>query len=91
MTSIMIFLLLTPALLIAAFPFLWPRLKGSSNRSPLPPGPPRRFLVGNLFDIPRFRAWHTFLRWKDDYGLFILAVQLRNTNPMAMCRGCGVC
>jgi len=75
----MISLLLTPALLIAAFPFLWPRLKGLANRSLLPPGPPRKFLVGNLFDIPRFCAWHTFLRWKERYGDVVYAEALGNS------------
>ncbi|OJA16744.1 hypothetical protein AZE42_09320 [Rhizopogon vesiculosus] len=46
---------------------------------PLPPGPPRRFLVGNLFDIPRFNAWHKFLQWKDQYGDIVYAEALGNS------------
>ncbi|KAF5354610.1 hypothetical protein D9757_012338 [Collybiopsis confluens] len=44
---------------------------GSGNtkrRSLLPPGPPRKPLVGNLFDIPREKAWLQFTQWHGQYG-----------------------
>ncbi|KAG1849428.1 cytochrome P450 [Suillus subalutaceus] len=81
----MISMLPTSVALLAVCAFLlvlWPfraRLKGSFNQSPLPPGPPRRFLVGNLLDIPRFRAWHKFLQWKDQYGDVVYAEALGNS------------
>ncbi|KAG2335457.1 cytochrome P450 [Suillus weaverae] len=65
--------------LVAICAFL---LVGSFNRNPqypLPPGPPRRLLVGNLLDIPRFRAWHKFLQWKDQYGDVVYAEALGNS------------
>lgn len=46
------------------------RTSFSSNRNgtPLPPGPPRRWLVGNAFDFPRLRSWVKFTEWRDRYG-----------------------
>ncbi|KAG1780854.1 cytochrome P450 [Suillus placidus] len=69
------------AFLLVVWPFR-ARLKGSFNRNPqypLPPGPPRSLLVGNLLDIPRFRAWHKFLQWKDQYGDVVYAEALGNS------------
>lgn len=34
----------------------------------LPPGPKRRFLIGNLLDMPKEREWLTFDRWAKEYG-----------------------
>ncbi|GJJ15722.1 hypothetical protein Clacol_010000 [Clathrus columnatus] len=34
----------------------------------LPPGPPRRFLIGNLLDFPQNREWLTFNQWAKEYG-----------------------
>ena len=34
----------------------------------LPPGPPRRFLIGNLLDMPRAYPWKTFQEWCNLYG-----------------------
>ncbi|KIM79189.1 hypothetical protein PILCRDRAFT_823775 [Piloderma croceum F 1598] len=39
-----------------------------SNRVPLPPGPPRKFIVGNLFDIPKGPTWPVLAQWKEKYG-----------------------
>ena len=33
-----------------------------------PPGPPRRWLVGSLFDMPKSHPWETFDRWSQLYG-----------------------
>lgn len=43
-----------------------------SKGFPLPPGPARKLLVGNLFDIPRTKNWHKFLEWKEKYGASVL-------------------
>lgn len=51
--------------------WLWRRRIFVQRRSkgfPLPPGPRRKPLIGNLLDIPRFCAWHKFLEWKEQYG-----------------------
>ncbi|KAI6045314.1 cytochrome P450 [Pisolithus marmoratus] len=51
--------------------WLWKRRAHLERRSrglPLPPGPRRKPVIGNLLDIPRFCAWHKFLEWKEQYG-----------------------
>ncbi|KAJ3509588.1 hypothetical protein NLJ89_g5139 [Agrocybe chaxingu] len=37
--------------------------KFSNKAAPLPPGPRKLPLIGNLFDIPREREWFTFTEW----------------------------
>ncbi|KAG9311163.1 cytochrome P450 [Chiua virens] len=49
-----------------------------SKGFPLPPGPPRRPLVGNLFDIPLSEHWHKFLEWKRLYGEIVYVTALGN-------------
>ena len=36
--------------------------------SKLPPGPPQKFLIGNLADIPPVHSWLKFKQWADEYG-----------------------
>ncbi|TCD68727.1 hypothetical protein EIP91_010011 [Steccherinum ochraceum] len=42
------------------------------DRLPLAPGPPRRFLVGNLLDFPKSRPWETFHEWAEEHGDIML-------------------
>jgi hypothetical protein len=37
-------------------------------RLPLPPGPRRKFIVGNLMDFPSDRAWLTWEKMGKEYG-----------------------
>ncbi|GJJ06884.1 hypothetical protein Clacol_001080 [Clathrus columnatus] len=34
----------------------------------LPPGPPRKPIIGNLTDMPHYRQWETFKKWHELYG-----------------------
>ncbi|KAF8507550.1 cytochrome P450, partial [Gautieria morchelliformis] len=34
----------------------------------LPPGPPRKLIVGNVSDLPTKQEWVTFSRWAKEYG-----------------------
>jgi hypothetical protein len=53
-------------------------LAHDSKRLPLPPGPKRRFLVGNLFDWPTDnKEWETFAKWGARFGMYLLRVQAR--------------
>lgn len=57
--------LLLLAFLLSAFIFLRKYLQRRHNFPglPYPPGPPPRFLVGNLFDVPKERPHLTFAKW----------------------------
>ncbi|KIW10225.1 hypothetical protein PV08_11186 [Exophiala spinifera] len=47
------------------------RYTSGSNVPPgrkLPPGPPGKFFVGNLLDIPPQHSWLKFKEWADEYG-----------------------
>jgi hypothetical protein len=39
---------------------------------PLPPGPPKRPLVGNIPDMPEKEAFLAFDKWKKEYGASLL-------------------
>jgi hypothetical protein len=39
---------------------------------PLPPGPKKMPLVGNLFDMPATDHWEIYQKWSRDFGSFIL-------------------
>ncbi|KAJ7578073.1 cytochrome P450 [Mycena floridula] len=46
-------------------------VRGSSKlrrNLPYPPGPSPTFIIGNLFDLPKSRAWLTYSQWKNQYG-----------------------
>lgn len=44
----------------------------SSWRRHLPPGPQRRFLVGNAFEWPMEYPWKTWADWGSTYGTLSL-------------------
>lgn len=43
------------------------RFKGRI-RLPYPPGPTRKFLVGNLFDMPKERPYLQYAKWATEYN-----------------------
>ena len=44
------------------------RLFLSKKHAPLPPGPKRLPLIGNLLDMPSEQEWLTFTRWGEKWG-----------------------
>ncbi|KAG8750031.1 hypothetical protein FRC11_010831, partial [Ceratobasidium sp. 423] len=51
---------------------LWNRLS-RSHKLPLPPGPPRHFLLGNLRDFPKDREWLGYAKIGQDYQSDIIS------------------
>ncbi|KAK6974645.1 cytochrome P450 [Favolaschia claudopus] len=47
---------------------LWYHLYTRQGSPPLPPGPKRWPVIGNLLDMPRSHAWKTFSAWAEVYG-----------------------
>lgn len=52
--------------LLAALAFIL-RMRGRS-RLPLPPGPRKKPLVGNLYDLPATFQWKAYTEWSRKYG-----------------------
>ncbi|KAF7357321.1 Cytochrome P450 [Mycena sanguinolenta] len=56
-------------LAVAIFAILLYALRWNRNRSglPLPPGPKKLLLIGNMFDMPTEPQWETFLKWSKQF------------------------
>jgi hypothetical protein len=64
---------LTPALTLLLVPlalYLLHHFSKTVKRAALPPGPKPKFLIGNLFDLPKpgELEWEHWLKHKDLYG-----------------------
>nr|BAK09431.1 cytochrome P450 [Postia placenta] len=55
-------------LIYIVYTYLNSGISGNSNSLPLPPGPRRRWLIGNLLDLPKTIDWGILAGWKDTYG-----------------------
>ncbi len=58
---------ITTAVVIAILLFFWLRGRSPST-TPLPPGPMKLPVLGNLLDIPTERQWLKFAAWGNLYG-----------------------
>ncbi|KAI9370290.1 Fumitremorgin C synthase [Aspergillus egyptiacus] len=76
-------LILTITLLTLCLRFIHksPTHQPAKHQSPLPPGPPKLPLLGNLHQIPRDQPWKTYKRWADIYGP-LMSVQLAGTTTV---------
>ncbi|TRM56906.1 cytochrome P450 [Schizophyllum amplum] len=64
--------------LAGAGAFLLYKFATRPDGRPLPPGPKRLPLIGNLLDMPQSHAWKTFAKWGEEYG-DIVSVDLLGT------------
>lgn len=66
-----IFLSSSPWLTILALTILVSAIRIITQRKlalPFPPGPRKRFLIGNLLDLPTSYEWLTYTKWAKQYG-----------------------
>ncbi|KAF7371702.1 Cytochrome P450 [Mycena venus] len=60
------------------------RLRARRHRLPLPPGPPKLPLVGNLFDVPSTFQWKSYARWSKQYDSDIIHLDLAGTSIIVL-------
>ena len=48
-------------------------VQGARKRLSLPPGPKGLPFVGNMFDIPRKKAWLRYMEWAEHYSEHIVS------------------
>ncbi|KAJ7247337.1 cytochrome P450, partial [Mycena rebaudengoi] len=56
----------------------------SMSMLPLPPGPPKLPLVGNLFDMPRKFEWETYMQWSREYNSDIIHLNVAGASIIVL-------
>ena len=69
------------AVLVVSLYFVGKRLRTRKDSLPLPPGPRKLPLLGNLLDVPSSFEWETFYRWSKEYRSFALFSKRSLTKP----------
>ena len=61
---------LTLLAILSAVPILYGLFGAGKRRNelPCPPGPTRRFLLGNFLDIPPFKPWLSYVKMGKQYN-----------------------
>ncbi|KAF7368570.1 Cytochrome P450 [Mycena venus] len=59
-------------------------LRTRRSKLPLPPGPPKLPLVGNLFDVPSTFQWQAYARWSKQYDSDIIHLNLAGTSVIVL-------
>ncbi|PPQ97130.1 hypothetical protein CVT26_000615, partial [Gymnopilus dilepis] len=60
---------------LLVYGFLYLRNKRRSSALPYPPGPKKRFLLGNLLDLPKTREWETYRQWGRDFNSDVIHIR----------------
>ncbi|KAJ7167132.1 cytochrome P450 [Mycena filopes] len=56
----------------------------NSSKLPLPPGPPKWPLLGNLLDIPAERQWEKYLDWSNELNSDIIHLNIAGTSVIVL-------
>ncbi|KAE9397655.1 cytochrome P450 [Gymnopus androsaceus JB14] len=79
---------LNPAITVAAvlgLVFLaWHRNRGSTHKLPLPPGPKKLPLLGNILDMPSSFQWIKFSQWAEKFDSDILHLEVAGVNYIVL-------
>ncbi|KAG8793514.1 hypothetical protein FRC12_002474 [Ceratobasidium sp. 428] len=59
--------------LLSLLGFIYARYRNKVLQRSLPPGPPRRFLFGNLKDLPKQRDWLAYAQLSEKYGSDVIS------------------
>ncbi|KAJ7511455.1 cytochrome P450 [Mycena galericulata] len=60
------------------------RWRGNRSKLPLPPGPKKLPLIGNLFNLPSTFHWETYMEWSRMYNTDILHLNLAGTSMIIL-------
>ncbi|KAK0448479.1 cytochrome P450 [Desarmillaria tabescens] len=63
---------------------LWYLRRAQSWQLSLPPGPKKRFLIGNLNDMPTSFEWETYLKWGKEYDSDIIHLDVVGTSIVVL-------
>ncbi|KAF9072507.1 cytochrome P450 [Rhodocollybia butyracea] len=75
--------LLTLSLFSLAILYMYAK-RSNKYRVPLPPGPKKWPLIGNLFDMPTSFEWETYDRWCRELGSDIIHLEVAGTSIVVM-------
>ena len=75
------------AIAIAGFSILYIYRKTRASTA-LPPGPPPAPLVGNVFQLPKERAWLQYAEWAEQYGKSCLDKERRRVKTLHKAISC---
>ncbi|KAG5638039.1 hypothetical protein H0H81_002159 [Sphagnurus paluster] len=64
--------------------YLYLKHRKNASRLPLPPGPKKLPLVGNLLDMPKSYEWLTFQKWAQELGSDIIHLNMAGTSIVVL-------